>query len=131
VHHIALLVTDLIRAEAFYGGVLGLRVNRRWFMPDGTDPRSVWFELGPESFLAVELIRDANGTPRQLESPGWNLLALSIRRDERDRWRERVASAGFPVTEESAYTLYLRDPEGHRVGLSHWPLPAELSAPRT
>ncbi|MGC4063236.1 MAG: hypothetical protein QM784_01010 [Polyangiaceae bacterium] len=39
-----------------------------------------------------------------------------------------MTAAGHPVIHESDYTLYLRDPEGHRVGLSHWPHRVETSA---
>jgi hypothetical protein len=33
----------------------------------------------------------------------------------------RLASAGVEVVERSRWTLYLRDPEGNRIGLSHHP----------
>jgi catechol 2,3-dioxygenase-like lactoylglutathione lyase family enzyme len=33
-------------------------------------------------------------------------------------WEARLQEAGIPVDERTAYTLYVRDPDGHRVGLS-------------
>src|SRR5689334_772473 len=56
VHHVAVLVADLARAERFYGGVLGLAVIKRHDDARGA-PRSIWFALGDETgaFLAVEL----------------------------------------------------------------------------
>ena len=39
IHHLAVVVRDLDRAEAFYGGVLGLAVERRWSDEAGA-PRS-------------------------------------------------------------------------------------------
>ena len=54
VHHLAIMVRDLERAERFYIHTLGLEVVRRWTMPDGKTPRSLWIDLGP-NFLAVEL----------------------------------------------------------------------------
>src|SRR5262249_30059679 len=48
VHHLAVLVYDLGRAEAFYGTVLGLPVQRRWADGQGAS-RSVWLGLGGEA----------------------------------------------------------------------------------
>jgi catechol 2,3-dioxygenase-like lactoylglutathione lyase family enzyme len=124
VHHVAITVLDLVQAEYFYGVVLELPVQRRWFEADGTTPRSIWFALGQDSFLAVERVRrDVNVVTDSTKS-GWHLLALGIQCDAREAWRERLQRLGFPCTEETAYTLYCRDPEGNRVGLSHWPIPA-------
>jgi catechol 2,3-dioxygenase-like lactoylglutathione lyase family enzyme len=44
VHHLAVVVRDLERAEAFYAGVLGLPVAQRWADEAGA-PRSVWLSL--------------------------------------------------------------------------------------
>jgi catechol 2,3-dioxygenase-like lactoylglutathione lyase family enzyme len=125
IHHIAILVSDLVAAERFYGNVLGLCVLRRWFEPDGVTPRSIWFEVETGTFLAVErgdrpTRPEADGAPPNL---GLHLVALGITRGEREMWRERLEQAGYPCTEESLYTLFCRDPEGNRVGLSHWPEP--------
>jgi hypothetical protein len=48
-------------------------------------------------------------------------VALAIARSEREAWRLRLAAAGHPVERESPYTLYVRDPDGALVALSHWP----------
>lgn len=117
VHHVALEVTDLAAAERFYAVTLGLPVLRRWPSPDGQD-RSVWLDLGDGSFLALE----RTPAPRPSDDgPGWHLVALRIRRDDRTSWVERLAGAGFALERQSPYTIYVRDPEGNRVGLSHWP----------
>lgn len=31
-----------------------------------------------------------------------------------------------PIEGRTDYTLYLRDPEGNRIGLSHWPHPLPM-----
>jgi catechol 2,3-dioxygenase-like lactoylglutathione lyase family enzyme len=118
VHHLAVLVRDLPRAEAFYGGVLGLPVDRRWTDDHGA-PRSVWLTLGGGAFLAIELARGPD--PRPADASGWHCVALAIRVEEREPMRRRLAEAGFPVERESAFTLYVRDPEGNLLGLSHYP----------
>ncbi|HLK89368.1 MAG TPA: VOC family protein, partial [Polyangia bacterium] len=41
VHHVAIGVRDLAACEAFYTGVLGLSVVRRWPAEDGAGERSV------------------------------------------------------------------------------------------
>ena len=117
-HHLAVVVRDLSRAEAFYVGLLGLPVERRW-NDDLGEHRSTWVNLA-SGFLAIE--RAAAESPvRTDEAPGFHCLALQITAAEREDWRARLAQAGHPVERESAYTLYVRDPDGHLVGLSHFP----------
>jgi catechol 2,3-dioxygenase-like lactoylglutathione lyase family enzyme len=119
VHHLAVVAVDLERAAKFYVGVLGLRELRRWDDAQGR-LRSIWCELGGGAFLAIERA-ETEGPRRDDLAPGFHCVALGIRPDERDTWRERFTRAGVAVFRESAYTLYVRDPEGNIVGLSHFP----------
>jgi glyoxylase I family protein len=121
IHHVAIQVRDLAAMESFYSDVLGLPVLRRWQGEEGE--RSIWFDLGAGGFLAIE--RVAGPPPR---TDGWNtdaagihLVALAIQRGERDAWEAHLRAAGATVVHRTDYTLYVRDPEGNRVGLSHWP----------
>lgn len=123
VHHLAVVVADLARAEHFYAGVLGLPVLRRWEDAAGK-PRSVWLALGAGAFLAVERAETPESARRADTAPGFHCLALGIAPAERESWRARLAAEGFPVERESPYTLYTRDPDGNLVGLSHYPDPA-------
>jgi glyoxylase I family protein len=132
VHHVAIAVRDLDLLEAFYTGVLGLPVLRRWPMAghdggDGRD-RSVWLDLGSGAFLALERAADEKVAREGAASPdrpyGYLMIALRITRAARPGWEERLAAAGVAVVGRTAYTLYVADPEGNRVGLSHWPEPA-------
>jgi glyoxylase I family protein len=115
VHHLAVVVTDLARAEEFYSGTLGLPVIKRW------DDRAVWLALEHDVFLALE--RAGEGEARRDTAPGWHCVALAIDPDEREAWRARIR-----VERESPHTLYTRDPDGNLVGLSHYPCAAQ--APR-
>lgn len=120
VHHVAIKVLDLARAERFYCGVLGLPVLRRWPLIDGTGERSIWLDLGGSAFLALERA-DFSTDPKAEAAPGMHVLALTIEPSMRDRWETELTAAGHPVYQQTDYTLYVRDPDGNRVGLSHWP----------
>ena len=119
IHHVAVKVSDLARAEAFYVGVLGLAVLRRWPSSDGLTARSVWLDLGGGSFLALE--RSESGPEKSENASGIHLVALHIGREQRQAWIAKLAEAGCPIYSQTDFTVYLRDPEGNRVGLSHWP----------
>jgi glyoxylase I family protein len=134
VHHVAIAVRDLAALEAFYTDVLGLPVLRRWPLAgDEKRDRSVWLDLGNGAFLAleraagVELTREG-GPPGRPH--GYLMIALRITRAARPSWEARLAAAGVVVVDRTAYTLYVADPEGNRVGLSHWPDAAAEPASR-
>lgn len=127
VHHVAVKVADLARAEAFYVGVLGLRVLRRWPREDASGgDRSLWLALGGASFLALERA-DGPEAAKSENGPGLHLVALHIRRAERETWIAALAKAGHAIYQRTDFTIYVQDPEGNRIGLSHWP-DADLGA---
>jgi hypothetical protein len=113
VHHIAVQVLDLERARAFYVDVLGMRETKR-------QPHSIWVQAGA-TIVMLERGERARDAPWVSPETGLHLLALTISRAERDAWRDRLQAAGVPLERESPYTLYCRDPDGTRVGLSHYP----------
>jgi catechol 2,3-dioxygenase-like lactoylglutathione lyase family enzyme len=119
-HHVALQCHDLEACERFYREVLGLHVLRRWPREGGGD-RSIWLAVG-DGFLALER---ADLPPEELPwrdgRPGIHLVALRIAPGERRIWEERFAAHAVPVVHRTRWTIYVRDPEGNRVGLSHHP----------
>jgi glyoxylase I family protein len=129
VHHVAIAVRDLGALEAFYTSVLGLPILRRWPAAPASDgavqDRAVWLDLGNGAFLALERTAEsAVGAPRaSVADPasGYLMIALRIARTARADWEARLATAGLAIVHRTAYTLYVADPEGNRVGLSHWP----------
>jgi hypothetical protein len=118
-HHLAVVVADLTRAERFYGGILGLAVLQRFSDSQGA-PRSIWLEL-QGAFLALERAEMPAGPTRTDQAPGFHCVALAIAPSERDAWRVRLQAAGCAIVRESSFTLYVRDPDGNLVGLSHHP----------
>ncbi|TMA28004.1 MAG: VOC family protein [Deltaproteobacteria bacterium] len=122
-HHLAIQVKDLRAAERFYVEALGLPVVRRWPREDGPGERSVWLGVGAgEEFLALEAC-DAERPPAPFRDPhgGLHLLALRIDVADRPDWEKKLEKLGVEIVHRTRWTLYLRDPEGNRIGLSHYP----------
>ncbi len=91
--------------------------------------RSVWLSLGNETVLMLERAdegegRDLGTDPFAKKVPGLHLIALRIGANERAGWLARLDSL---VENTSAFTIYLRDSEGNRIGLSHYPDPIPAS----
>ncbi len=123
VHHLALGVHDLDAMVEFYRRVVGLRLIQ-WHHDDDGMPRSAWLALGEVgSFLALERCADKPQPEGEWRAvvPGYFFLALRIGNGERARWEGRLREYGVPIHHRTAFTLYFRDPEGNRVGLSHHP----------
>ena len=122
-HHLAIQVRDLAAAERFYVETLGLTVVKRWPREDGPGERSVWLSVGAgEEFLALELC-DAERAPSPFRDPhgGLHLLALRIPASDREAWDAKLTALGVEIVHRTRWTLYLRDPEGNRLGLAHVP----------
>ncbi|GAC1351615.1 MAG: hypothetical protein NVSMB1_06320 [Polyangiales bacterium] len=123
VHHIAVVVADLARSEAFYRTLLDIPVQakamKRWQYKEGAE-RSVWLALDGGAFLAIE--RAEASIPVRVDlSPGWHCVAFAIAKDQRPRTRQRLALAGISIERESAYSIFVRDPDFNLVSLSHYP----------
>jgi glyoxylase I family protein len=117
-HHIALRVADVERALAFYAGVLGLTERRRFEEPDGR-LRSVWLQAGTLVLMLEQRLRGAGP-----EAGSGHVLAFAV--GELASWEARLAAAGVAIDDRTAHTLFVRDPDGHRVGLSVFELEASV-----
>jgi catechol 2,3-dioxygenase-like lactoylglutathione lyase family enzyme len=120
-HHLALRSRDPARLVRFYGDLLGLPVARR------NEARgSVWLGLGP---VVLMIERAADGEPLP-DRTSLELLAFAVDpgsdRPDLGAWRLCLAAAGVRIEAETPFTLYFRDPEGRRVGLSVY----DFAAPR-
>ena len=111
VHHLAFRTDDVGRLERFYDGVLGLGLLRR--TPSG----GVWLD----SHGTIVML-EPRGAEEPKVAPGtMDLVAFAIEPAERAEIEGRLARAGVPIEARTAYTLYLRDPDGRRLGLSSYP----------
>jgi glyoxylase I family protein len=109
IHHLALRVRDPERSASFYAGVLGLKELRRFHQAG--DVRSIWLEAG----AAVLMLERALKGEGPAEGSA-HLLAFAV--DELSGWEARLERAGLAVSDRTAHTLYVSDPDGHRVGLT-------------
>jgi len=112
IHHLALRVSDVPRAVAFYAGLLGLPELRR--LEEKGAVRAVWLRAGETILMLESGLRGAGPA----EGSG-HLLAFAV--EDLAAWEARLAAAGVAVDDRTPYTLYVRDPDGHRVGLSVYP----------
>jgi catechol 2,3-dioxygenase-like lactoylglutathione lyase family enzyme len=118
VHHIALPVRNLECSVAFYHRLLGLPYVENKPVSSKPHFKSVWLKLFGGSILMLE--------QREEVAPQRNyVLALSIQRHQRCMLMAHLSEAGFPAEEETLYTFYVWDPDGHRLGFSHWPVAHE------
>lgn len=113
VHHLALRTRNVDALCAFYRTWLGSEIVR------DARPRSVWLLLAPGSVLMLEQaeLHEPVPDPRSLE-----LMAFAVTAEERVRLRARLVAKGL-LEAETEHTLYVRDPEGRRLGFSSYPLP--------
>ena len=121
-HHLAIQVKALEDVAGFYQDVLGLREIERHHGEDGR-LRSIWLDVGGGGFLALERVEASPAPDPSFRDgrPGLFLIAIRVPRAERAHIRSELERRGIPLVHETRWTLYVRDPEGNRVALSHHP----------
>jgi catechol 2,3-dioxygenase-like lactoylglutathione lyase family enzyme len=105
IHHLAIRVTDLEASREFYCRLLELPEVKQ------DSPRSIWVRVG-DAVLMLE--RKLRGTGPDAGSG--HVLALAV--DDLALWEEKLTAAGIPIDDRTPHTLFVRDPDGHRVALS-------------
>jgi len=107
-HHLALRTGDVAALAAFYQDVFALTVLRDEL------PRSIWLGLGAEAVLMIEA-RTADEVPVAGGTP--ELFAFRVDAEALARVRSNARRRGC-YDGETDFTVYLRDPDGRRVGAS-------------
>lgn len=113
-HHLAMRTKDLAALAAFYREMLGLEIVR------DASPHSLWLGLGGDEVLMIEARADGEpGVP-----PGsMELVALRVSVEQKDAVARRARERGC-YDGETAFTVYFRDPDGRRIGVSTYDLAA-------
>ncbi len=119
-HHVALGALGVEALARFYAEVFGLAEQARHH--DGVgELRSIWLDLAG-TILMIE--RTAAPGPR-VDGVGFGpfLLAFGVSKAERTEIEHELTLRGCPIEARSAFSSYARDPEGHRIAISHYPEP--------
>jgi len=119
IHHLALRTQSPRELAKFYRGVLGLPELRS--SRDGRQVRSIWLDAGG-TILMIE--RAEPGEPAIPERT-MELVAFAVSQTQHRRLRARLRRRRVPLDGETAFTSYFRDPDGRRVGISHFSADAE------
>lgn len=111
-HHLAFRTADVASLAGFYRDMFGFEIVRDLL------PRSLWLGLGGGAVLMIEA--------RSHEEPslaGGALELVAFHVDERGRSAvRRKALERSCYDGETEFTVYLRDPDGRRIGASTYDL---------
>jgi len=111
-HHLAFRTADVAALASFYCEMFGFEVVRDAL------PMSLWLGLGGGAVLMIETRID---TETPVAAGSMELVAFDAdertRSDVRERARQRDCYDG-----ETPFTVYLRDPDGRRIGVSTYQL---------
>ena len=121
-HHLALGAVEPELLAQFYHDAFDLPIERTHRDECGR-VRSIWLSLAPGR-LMIERVPDlshhARPTTPSHPSQGLFLIAFEVTSEEHDAYSARLESMGCVREDSTAYTSYWRDPEGHRIALSHY-----------
>ena len=105
VHHVALRTKKLARLVRFYRDVIGLRVTRE-------TKRSTWLAMGSAILMIERAGPDEPPVPKGTKE--FLCFAVRTKRDVA-RFKSLVR-----IEDETDFTVYFRDPDGRRVGVSRY-----------
>ena len=111
-HHLALRTDDVAALAAFYREMFDMAVVRDAL------PRSLWLGLGGD---AVPMLEKREPGESALAAGSLELMAFRVDDRARDAVRSRARRRGC-YDGETASTVYLRDPDGRRLGVSTYDL---------
>ena len=117
-HHVALGALGVEALARFYAEVFGLAERARHYDSAG-ELRSIWLDLTG----TILMIERAEAAGPRVEGVGFGpfLLAFNVSKAERTELERELTRRGCSIEARSAFSSYARDPEGHRIALSHYP----------
>lgn len=107
IHHLAFRTDNLRALEEFYAGTLGLAIMRR-------GPQSLWLDAGG----TILMLEQRDPTEPRVDPETKELLCFAIDPKTATAFTEKLE-----IEARTDYTLYFRDPDGRRVGVSSYPEP--------
>jgi catechol 2,3-dioxygenase-like lactoylglutathione lyase family enzyme len=113
IHHVAFRTKDLPRLLAFYTELLDFSVAR------STDS-GVWLDAGG----AIVMLERASAEEPDVPPGSMEIVVFAMAPRERARFVEKLGARGVAIEGETRFSIYFRDPDGRRIGLSHFPEPA-------
>jgi glyoxylase I family protein len=113
IHHVAFRTKDLPRLLGFYTESFGFSVVR------STDS-GVWLDAGG----AILMLERASPEEPDVPLGSMEIVVFAMAATERASYVEKLAVRGVAIEGETGFSIYFRDPDGRRLGLSHFPEPA-------
>lgn len=108
IDHVAIDITDVPRAKAFYGGLLGLKEIPR---PTSFTFGGAWYQIGPQVLHLVSREQSFPEAPHHFCLWVADIAAAA----------NLIAGANYPVIWDTKYKIpgidrfFTRDPDGNRV----------------
>jgi catechol 2,3-dioxygenase-like lactoylglutathione lyase family enzyme len=119
IDHCSVIVTDVARSRAFYGGVLGLKEIPA---PKEFDFVAIWYDLGG-TYLHLLL----KPQPDSISPRHFCLLTPDAAAS-----RGHLTRLGVPIEETvkiaAAERFFVRDPDGNRIEILQWVRPYDPTA---
>lgn len=121
INHLTFSVADLGRSIAFYHAVLGMRLLARW--PSGA------YLLAGDLWVALVVDEAVRAGPL----PEYTHVAFTVRPEQFDELADALRAAAAPIWQENwteGASLYVLDPDGHKLEFHASDLDARLSLAR-
>lgn len=120
INHVTLAVADVDRAVAFYRELLGMRLRALW--PEGAylEAGTFWLCLSQDAAAASQIRGD------------YTHMAFDMAPEAFDRLAERVhrAASTWRENQSEGRSLYVLDPDGHKIELHVGTLETRLAVYR-
>lgn len=111
IDHVTLIVTDVTKARAFYGGILGLKEIAP---PAAFDFVAIWYDLGGQYLHLLVKPQPDSLSPRH---PCFHVSDIRAA-------RAHITAHGIPINETVAIPgcdrFFIRDPDGNRIEILNW-----------